>query len=208
MTNDLYEIADELRALANTGLRYARDTYDRARYAHALELSARLVALREGRDPGAVLAEYAGHFAHLSPLVGADAAVMRGGALLLIQRADNGLWAMPGGLAEVGETVAQAAERELFEETGLRGKASRLLGVFDSRRVGTRSRMHLYHVVMALEAEGELPPAGGTTPNEVLSAGWFAPGDLPPLHHGHDVMVPRVLAMLSGELPAPHFDPS
>ena len=66
------------------------------------------------------------------PFVAASAAVFRDGCILLIKREDNGLWAMPGGWTEVGETWAQSVERELREETGLACTAKQLLGVFDS----------------------------------------------------------------------------
>ena len=59
------------------------------------------------------------------------AVVVHDGRLLLIERgrgAGVGLWAVPGGRVETGETMARATERELFEETGLRGQVERCLG--------------------------------------------------------------------------------
>ena len=73
--------------------------------------------------------EYEGNLAHASPFLGADAAVFRSGGILLIRRGDDGLWAMPGGLTEVGETWAQSAEKELREEAGVGEAATKLLGV-------------------------------------------------------------------------------
>lgn len=52
------------------------------------------------------------------------------GHVLLIQRSDNGLWAMPGGTQDVGETIAGTAERETFEETGYRVRVTTLIGVY------------------------------------------------------------------------------
>ena len=73
VTDDLYLIADELRALANLGLNYAESVYDRDRYTRVLGLSARLVAWRENREPAGVLAQYAGNLEHVSPLGAASA---------------------------------------------------------------------------------------------------------------------------------------
>ena len=56
------------------------------------------------------------------PLPGIITIILRHGKFLLVQRArepDQGKWACPGGLIEVGETAAQAALRELAEETGI-----------------------------------------------------------------------------------------
>ena len=133
LAQTIYDVADELRALALHGLRFAADPYDKARYERALALSARLVAGMEQRDEDEVLAHFQDNLFHVSLLAGAEAAVFREGKLLLLRRPDDGLWALPGGFVEIGETLAETAVRELWEEVGIRGKASRLLGVFDSR---------------------------------------------------------------------------
>jgi ADP-ribose pyrophosphatase YjhB (NUDIX family) len=56
------------------------------------------------------------------------------GAILLQRRADNGLWALPGGVVEVGETVAQTIVREVKEETGLDVEPTELVGVYSDPR--------------------------------------------------------------------------
>lgn len=71
--------------------------------------------------------------------IGAGVAVLRDGRLLLVRRADNGLWDIPGGRVEPGERVEDAARRELHEETSLSGGTLTLLGVFS----GPQHR-HLY----------------------------------------------------------------
>ena len=120
-SEELYRIADELRAVANLGLKYAEHPDDRERYKRVLSASARLVAAVEERPPDEVLSGFEDNLDHISPNAGANAAVFRDGRILLIRRADNGLWALPGGLVEVGETLAEAACRELLEEAGIRG---------------------------------------------------------------------------------------
>ena len=69
-----------------------------------------------------------GTSAYQTPKVAAFGALFDAqGRVLLMQRSDNRLWAMPGGMVEVGETAAQAAEREFWEETGVHVRAERLL---------------------------------------------------------------------------------
>src|SRR5437764_13140291 len=68
------------------------------------------------------------------PIVGVLAVVMRGDRALVVRRANpplSGRWGFPGGVLELGETVAQAAMRELFEETGVTAEAARPLTVID-----------------------------------------------------------------------------
>lgn len=66
--------------------------------------------------------------------VGCVAAIFdaSGERVLLTRRSDNGQWCLPGGGMESGESVAEACEREILEETGLRGKVRRLIGVYSS----------------------------------------------------------------------------
>ena len=73
--DDIYLIADELHSIADLGLHYAENDYDRERYARALSLSARLVAAIEKRTADEVMAEYEGSLPHATPYVAADAAV-------------------------------------------------------------------------------------------------------------------------------------
>ncbi len=101
---EMYLIADELRSIADLGLHFAQNDYDSDRYCRVRSLSARLVAAIEKRPTSEVLEEYREPFIHATPFVRADAAVFREGRILLIKREDNGLWAMPGGATEVGET--------------------------------------------------------------------------------------------------------
>ncbi len=138
------------------------------------------------------------------PAVGVDAVVLNAdGEILLVQRRDNARWAMPGGIAEIGQTPAEAALRELWEEAGLRGRVARLLGVFDGRLWGSRSKVHMLHFVFLVEC-ADLAPAPGS---EMLDARFFPPDRLPEaMHHGHDRRVPKCIRLAQeGET---FFDPA
>ena len=56
------------------------------------------------------------------------------GELLLIERTDNGLWALPGGAQDIGESVVQAARREVYEETGVDVEITGLSGIYSNPR--------------------------------------------------------------------------
>jgi 8-oxo-dGTP pyrophosphatase MutT (NUDIX family) len=202
LTELVYLAADELRSLADEGLRFTEGSYDRERYQRILSVSARLVAALEARAPSEVTAQYYGDLSHISPFLGAEAAVFRAGRLLLIQRTDNGRWAMPGGLVEVGETLAEAAQRELWEEALVRGDVVRLLGIFDSRLWKSHTKAQLYHVTFQVEVDDGEPAAGP----EALAVGFFGAEALPPLSPAHERIVPLIFRLCRGELPAPYFD--
>ena len=110
---------------------------------------------------------------------------------------------MPGGLTDVGETWAQSAERELREETGVVGTATRLLGVFDSRLWSSLTKYHLYASVWLVAAHDDRNPIAGP---ETTDAGFFPEHDLPALDPGHERRVPMAFKLARGELPVPYFD--
>ena len=211
MMKDLYQIADELRAVANSGIHFSENGYDQERYRQVLKASARLIAALEQRQVEEVLAEYTGNLGHLSPLLGVEAVVIRQGKALLIRRRDDGRWAAPGGLAEVGESLAQAAVRELWEEAGVRGRAVKLLGVYDSRFWPTKTRMQLCIAQFLVESD-DLPGVrlaaeeGLSAHTETLDAAFFDEQHLPELHVGHEQRLAMAFKLLRGEIEAPYFD--
>lgn len=199
----LRELADELRAIAGFGLNFARSPHDAERYDYALGVAARLAALAGGSDEGELLARYRANHFDVGPVASGEAAVIHNNRLLLVRRTDDGLWALPGGITDPGETLAESAQRELFEETGIRGRVTQLLGVFDSRIWQSEKKIHFYHAVFRLEADDVTP-----RPNdEVTVARFFAEDELPPLSPGHHLRAPFIFRQLRGEAPLPYFDP-
>ncbi len=204
-TGEMYLIADELRSIADLGLLYAQNSYDNERYRRVRSLSARLVAAMEERSADDVMEDYRDPLVHATPFVCAEAAVFREGRILLIRREDNGLWAMPGGATEVGETWAESVERELHEEAGVQGTATQLLGVFDSRLWRSRPRQQIYVSVWLVELSAHQTPIAGP---ETTGVGFFAEDALPDLSPGHELRVPAVFQLMRGDLPVPYFDPT
>jgi 8-oxo-dGTP diphosphatase len=87
------------------------------------------------------------------PMVAVLAVVMRGERALIVQRANapnQGRWGFPGGVLELGETVAEGAMRELLEETGVIAKAADTLSVFDAIDRDREDRVRHHYVLIAL----------------------------------------------------------
>jgi ADP-ribose pyrophosphatase YjhB (NUDIX family) len=201
----LFQIADEMRGVANQGLLFAENDYDRQRYEKILAFSARLVGALENRQSEEIMMAYRENYMHISPVNGADAVVFRGDKILLVQRDDNRLWAVPGGLVEVGETLAKAAIRELWEETGLQGQVLRLLAILDSRIWKSGLKFHLFHYLIEIEVDAGVQPR--VCP-ETLANGFFSEDELPPLSPGHNHWVPFLFKLKRGEVPVPFLDPA
>ncbi len=108
------------------------------------------------------------------PLVGVGVVVWHGERVLLIRRGKPprvGHWSLPGGAQKLGETVAEAARREVREETGLAVAVGEVLAVVDLiERDGERVRYHYTLIDFSAEAEGpELRPGG-----DAADARWFS----------------------------------
>jgi len=199
----IYQTVDELRAIASMGLLYTQDGYDKERYEQILAIALRLLAKLEDRPFEGLVREFQeDNWLHMSPAAGAEAVIVQAGKIMLIKRQDNGLWAVPGGFVEVGETLAEAAERELLEETGIEGHVTRLLGIFDSRLWHSRTKAQLYHAVFLAEAANPIPKKS----TEAMDIAFFDKDNLPELSPGHHLRVPLLFKILRDEILAPYFD--
>lgn len=117
--------------------------------------------------------------APVRPTLAASAAVFRGPLVLLARRAANpgaGLWSLPGGRVEPGETLAEAAARELMEEVGVEAE---IVGLAAARDIIVRDRegeLKAHFVVIAHAARWR---AGEPVPGaEAAEVGWFRPHEV------------------------------
>ncbi|MBO0891183.1 MAG: NUDIX hydrolase [Acidothermales bacterium] len=197
--------ARELQALAANGLTYTTDGYDRERYhrLHALAVEM-LAGLGGGRAPEAIADLYLPDRGYVTPKVDVRAAVRdESGRLLLVRERSDGLWALPGGWADVGDSPARAAVRETAEEAGYLVEATGLVGLYDRDAERWHHPPHPYHVykvVVACRLVGLAPSVGREgSHGEISEVGFFAPDDLPPLSVGRNspALVARVLDRLA-----------
>lgn len=127
----LLPLLDELRTIALNGLTYAQNPYDQERYARLLELASQEYGALVEMPPADVQARLRQEVGHVTPKVGADAAIFdEDGRILLMQRVDDGCWCLPCGWVEANESPVDAAVREVWEETGLHVAPLELVGVF------------------------------------------------------------------------------
>lgn len=105
--------------------------------------------------------------------------VHRRGRVLLLKRKNPpnaGKWALPGGLVELGETVQEAAVREIREETGLSVVVERLLDVQTDLHIDENSRIEYHYVLVDYLAK---PVSGRIRLNaESYDSGWFTAGQI------------------------------
>lgn len=139
------------------------------------------------------------HYDHPRPMLTADVVAIAGNGdarrVLLVQRGNEpfkGRWALPGGFVDEGEQVADAAPRELQEETGLELADLELLGVYDTP--GRDPRGWTVSAVYLGRVESESEVAGA---DDAADARWFSVADLPELAFDHALIVADALARAS-----------
>ncbi len=176
MTSDLATLADRLQALARTGLAYAGNPHDRERYEAIIGIAAAMAEAATGRPAEDFVRVWAGDIGHVTPRVAVGAAIFdEAGRLLLQRRPESGLWALPVGYCEVGESAAEAIAREVMEESRLEVRPIRLIGVYDIR--GRWVFHQLYSLVFLCDVVGgEL-----TFTDEAPEAAYFSTSELPKL---------------------------
>jgi ADP-ribose pyrophosphatase YjhB (NUDIX family) len=126
-----------LRSIAQSGLTYAEDPFDLERYSSILEVAAEIAASYSGAEFEVIERLFADAQGYETPKVDVRGVVFREDRILLVRELqDNGRWTLPGGWADVNDLPHEAVEREVWEESGYRVRAAKLLAVWDRRLHG------------------------------------------------------------------------
>jgi ADP-ribose pyrophosphatase YjhB (NUDIX family) len=203
---ELRRWAEALAGVALTGMSFTESQFERERYEEILKIAGDIKFVAdEGRD-GSLDAD--GHVTewmkelgegvagYVTPKVAVGAAVMNDeGKLLLIQRADTGVWLYPTGWCDVGYSAPEVVVKEVLEETGIEVEPVRLIGVLDGLQLGA-SRVPLFSLIFLCRAVG-----GELRPHELecLDAGWFSREELPADTLGQERWAPEIFAIINGE---------
>lgn len=206
---DLLRWAESLAGIAKTGLGFTDSLYERERFEEVLAVAADIrVAAGTDFDADHYVTEWLkgvrdGVPGYQTPKVAIGAVVgNERGEILLVQRADSGVWLYPTGWADIGYSPAEVAVKEVKEETGIDCEVERLLMVLDGLRLGFTT-VPLYSIVFLCRATGgEL----AAHPLETEDVGFFAEDDLPTPLAGYDHWGDPVFRALRGEAVPVQFD--
>lgn len=206
---DLLRWAETLAGIARTGMAFTETLYERERYEEVLHVAAEIKSHSgRGYDPHHQVVDWMGEVGervagYVTPKSAIGAVVGNDkGEILLVQRADSGIWLYPTGWADIGYSPAEVAVKEVSEETGILCEPERLLTVIDGFRAGF-TRIPLYSMVFLCRATGgELKGH----PLETTDVGWFARDALPEPLAGIGEWVDQAFAAIDGDGAPTAFD--
>jgi ADP-ribose pyrophosphatase YjhB (NUDIX family) len=199
---DLLRWSETLSAIARTRLGFTKSLYEQERFEEVLKVAADIRVAAGHELEAEVLAEEwlkmvgEGVAGYVTPKVAVGAIVGNDkGEILLVQRADSGIWLYPTGWADVGYSPSEVAVKEVHEETGIECEPVQLIAVLDGLRLGF-TRIPLYSLVFSCRfLGGELK----AHPLECRDVGWFAEDSLPVPMAGADRWGPQAFAAIRGE---------
>ena len=169
--------AIELQSLAQAGLTYGKDIYDRERYERIREISAQIIAHKTEIPVGRVKDLFCNETGYQTPKLDTRAAIIEDGKILLV-RENNGKWSLPGGWVDVNVSVKENTVKEVKEEAGLDVTADRIIAVQDRNK--HNSPWYAYGIckifVLCALIGGQFEANSETTGFD-----WFSPDDLPEL---------------------------
>lgn len=169
------EWAEELQSLAQAGLYYVKDEYDRERFQRIREIAAEMLAEHTGLELERVTELFCADSGYQTPKVDTRAAVFRDGRILLV-RERSGRWALPGGWCEFNLTPAENTVKEAREEAGVEVAVQRLIAVHDRDRHNRPP--YPFHIVK-LFFLCELLGGSFRENSETTESGFFARDELP-----------------------------
>ncbi len=177
--NDFLNEIKQLKNIADLGLLYAYDPFDRERYTELHAISLKMMSQLADTPLSKITDFYAPITDYPTPKVDIRALILNeNNQILLVQERSDGRWSLPGGWADIGLTPREVAAKEVLEETGLTVSPTRLLAVFDKKcHPHPPQAYYVYKfVIFCTYILGDLRPA-----HDILDARYFDINDLPSL---------------------------
>lgn len=146
MNDKWLDFATRIQSIAQAGLQYGKDPYDKERYEELRRIAAEMIAEKTDISVEKVYGLFCNETGYQTPKVDTRAAVFVDDKILLVHE-NNGTWSLPGGWCDVDQSIASNTEKEVKEEAGFTVKAEKLIAVQDWRKHNVTN--YAYGVVKA-----------------------------------------------------------
>ena len=177
--SELLLLAKRIQAIAESGIHYTESDYDMDRYSDLEEIAIRMISLITHLSQESIEMATPENNGYRTPKVDLRCVIFNDkDQILMVKERVDSRWSLPGGWCDVGFTPTEIAEKEAFEEAGVRVKARRVLAIFDKRcHDHPEDLFYTYKIFMECVPENYDISTG----METLDVGFFSRQDLPPL---------------------------
>jgi ADP-ribose pyrophosphatase YjhB (NUDIX family) len=177
--SELLLLAKRVQALAENGLHYSESDYDLDRYTDLEEIAIRMIALISNLSDDTIKVVTPERNGYRTPKIDVRCVIFNDlDEILMVKERVDSRWSLPGGWCDVGYTPREIAEKEAYEEAGIRVRANRVLAIFDKKRHGHPVDLfYTYKIFMECIPE-EVDISTGM---ETLDVGFFKQGSIPEL---------------------------
>lgn len=168
----------EIQALAQSGLTYSQNIFDKERYVRLTEIVSELAAYASNHSIEEVASIFSLEKGYATPKLDVRAFILRENKVLLVQESSDKLWTLPGGWIDVNESPSEAIVRETKEETGFDVAATKLLALWDKLKHDHPPQWpHIYKCFFHCNIIAGQPKDN----HEILNQDFFEVTHLPPL---------------------------
>lgn len=155
MDNNIIKWISEVQAIAQNGLTFANNEFDKERYARLRHISFELAANISTYSVNTIENLFCHEMGYATPKLDVRAFILKDNQLLLVKERSDGLWTLPGGFADVNESPAESVVRETLEESGYTVKPIKLLALWDKFKHDHPMQLpHIYKCFFHCEITG------------------------------------------------------
>ncbi len=150
--------AREIQAISQIGLYFSKNHHDEKNFSRLQEIAAEMADKHSNLNYTQALSIFQDQQGYATVKVDVRGAVVQDQSILLVQERLDGLWTLPGGWADVGESPSEMVAREVWEESGYNVAPERLVGIYDSNRCREpASFFHIFKLIFLCRITGGFP---------------------------------------------------
>lgn len=178
MEEQILKIAKRLQSIAQAGIYYSRDNFDKERYQEIRDLSILLLSIITYTEISKIKDLFTCESGFQTPKIDVRAVIIERNKILLTRERADEKWSLPGGFADINLSPRENVEKEVFEETGITATANRLLAIIDTNKHGFPPlEFHYYKLVILCDYISGIPGKS----NETYESNYFEFDNLPDL---------------------------